>query len=89
MKASLPIKSMIVVGLGASAAWWLSSKPNRIKAQSSLRELKHKLKPSPFHKSETLPIKKGGIPHPHDIEDNKMVDEGALYSVRFYNEKMQ
>jgi hypothetical protein len=89
MKTTLPIKTIIVVGLGTSAAWWLSSKPNRIKAKSSLRDLKHQLKPSPYHKSEILPIEKGGIPHPHDVEDNNMVDEGALYSVRFYNEKMQ
>ncbi|WP_223594841.1 hypothetical protein [Neobacillus bataviensis] len=89
MKTTLPIKSMIVVGLGASAAWWLSSKPNRIKAESKLRDLKRKVKPTPFHKSENLPIEKGGVPHPHDVEDNKMVDEGALYSVKFYNEKMQ
>jgi hypothetical protein len=89
MKQSLPVTSIIVAGVGASALWWFSSKPNRLKAQSSLRDWKHKFKPSPFHKSETLPIEKGGIPHPHDFEDTKMVDEGALYSVRFYNEKMQ
>ncbi|MGG1679206.1 hypothetical protein ACIFOT_26290 [Neobacillus sp. NRS-1170] len=89
MKATLPIKSIIVVGLGASAAVWLSSKPNRIKAESKLRELKWKIKPTPFHKSENLPIEKGGNPHPHDLEDHNMVDEGALYSVKFFNEKMQ
>lgn len=89
MKQTLPIKSIIAVGLGASAAMWLSSKPNRIKFESSLRDLKNKIKPSPYHKSKHLPIKKGGNPHPHDIEDNKMVDEGAQYSVQFYNEKMQ
>lgn len=85
----LAMTSLMAVGLGASAAVWLSSKPNRIKAESLLREWKRKIKPSPFEKSENLPIKKGGIPHPHDIEDNKMVDEGAMYSVQFYNEKMQ
>ena len=89
MKRALPIKSMVVVGMGASAAMWLSSKPNRIKAESVLRDLKHKIKPSPLDKNEKFPIDKGAHPHPHDLEDNNMVNEGAMYSVQFYNEKMQ
>lgn len=88
MKRALPITS-IVVGLGAYAAKWLSSKPNRVKAETFLREWKRKIYPSPFLKSENLPIKKGGNPHPRDIEDNNMVSEGAQYSVQFYNEKVQ
>jgi hypothetical protein len=89
MKRALPLSSMIMTGLGACAAMWFSSKPNRIKAGNIFRDWKRKIKPSPFHKSKHLPIKKGGIPHPHDLEDNNMVSEGALYSVKFYNEKMQ
>jgi hypothetical protein len=89
MKRVLPITSLVVVGMGASAAMWLSSKPNRLKAESVLRDWKRKIKPSPFDKSETLPIEKGGHPHPHDLEDNNMVSEGAMYSVQFFNEKMQ
>jgi hypothetical protein len=88
MKKALPLSSMIMAGLGACAMWF-SSKPNRIKAGTIFREWKRKIKPSPFHKSKNLPIKKGGIPHPHDLEDNNMVSEGALYSVKFYNEQMQ
>jgi hypothetical protein len=107
MKNNSPVKTIIAVGTLASAAMWLSSKPNRlkaetsfrdmwdsskplrIKAQASAREWKRKVKPSAFDKSENLPIEKGGIPHPHDLEDNNMVSEGAQYSVQFYNEKMQ
>ena len=107
MKQVSPVRTIIAVGVGLSAAMWLSSKPNRIKAEtsfrdmwesskplrikaeSSARELKRKIKPSVFDKSENLPIEKGGIPHPHDLEDNNMVSEGATYSVQFYNEKMQ
>ena len=89
MKRALPIKSLIAVGLGASAGMWLSSKPNRMKAESVFRDWKHKIKPSPFHKSENLPIEKGGNPHPRDLEDNNMVSEGAMYSVQFFNEKIQ
>ena len=90
MKRMVPVTSLIVVaGMGASAAMWLSAKPNRLKAESVLRDWKRKIKPSPFDKSEHLPIEKGGNSHPHDLEDNNMVSEGAMYSVQFYNEKMQ
>lgn len=88
MKRALSMGTLLAVGVGASAIW-LSNKPNRIKAESFLRDLKRKVKPTVFEKSEILPIEKGGHPDPHDLEDHKMVDEGALYSVKFYNEKMQ
>ncbi|MED3561441.1 hypothetical protein [Bacillus xiapuensis] len=88
MKRSIGMASLVAAGIGASAMW-LSNKPNRIKAESLLREWKRKVFPTVFEKSEQLPIHKGGHPHPHDLEDNKMVDEGAMYSVKFYNEKIQ
>lgn len=89
MKRSIGLTSVMVVGLGASAAVWLTNKPNRIKVENFLRDWKHKIKPNVFIKSELLPIHKGGNPHPHDLEDNNMVSEGAMYSVQFYNEKIQ
>ncbi|WP_462410253.1 hypothetical protein [Neobacillus sp. Marseille-QA0830] len=88
MKRVLSMSSLLAVGVGTSAALWLSNKPNRIKAESFLRDWKHKIKPTVFHKTE-LPINKGGHPHPDDLEDNNMVSEGAMYAVQFYNEKMQ
>ncbi|GHH98782.1 hypothetical protein [Neobacillus kokaensis] len=88
MKRALSMSSLLAVGVGASAVW-LSNKPNRIKAETFLRDLKRKVIPTVYEKSEQLPIEKGGNPHPHDIPDNKMVDEGSTYAVQFYNEKMQ
>ena len=44
---------------------------------------------NPYSKSAERVIEKGGNPHPHDIEDNNMVNEGAMYAVDYYNEKMQ
>ncbi|MFD1706201.1 YtxH domain-containing protein [Siminovitchia sediminis] len=32
---------------------------------------------------------KAGRPEPYDIEDTKMVDEGAQYGVKYYNEEVQ
>ena len=89
MKRILSTSSLLAVGVGATAAYWLSNKPNRIKAESLLKDWKRKIMPTVYQKSEQLPIEKGGNPHPLDVEDNKMVDEGAQYSVQFYNEKLQ
>jgi hypothetical protein len=30
-----------------------------------------------------------GHPDPHDVADNKMVNEGAMTSVQYYNEEVQ
>ncbi|MBU8880525.1 hypothetical protein BGM26_16340 [Bacillus sp. FJAT-29790] len=89
MRQISPMKTIMAAGIGVSAVIWLSSKPNRIKAENLLREWKRKIKPTIFDKSKNLPIEKGGNPHPHDLEDNNMVSEGAMYSVQFYNEKIQ
>ena len=89
MKRVLSMSSLLAVGVGASAVLWLRNEPNRIKAETFLRDWKRRILPTVYQKSEQLPIHKGGHPHPHDIEDNKMVDEGAMYSVQFYNDKIQ
>ncbi|MGM0876374.1 MAG: hypothetical protein ACQEWV_16775 [Bacillota bacterium] len=88
-RTTIGIKSVMAVGMGTSIVLWVSSKPNRIKLENVLREWKRKVKPSVFDKSESFPVEKGGHPHPHDLEDNNMVSEGAMYSVKFYNEKKQ
>lgn len=89
MKRALPIKSLMFIGVGTSVAMWLTSKPNRIKTENILREWKRKINLSLFDKSKNLPIEKGGNPHPADVEDNKMVSEGAMYSVNYYNQEKQ
>jgi hypothetical protein len=89
MKRNLPVKSLLVAGMGASAAMWLSSKPNRLKVENVYRDWKRKIAPSPIDKSDAFPVEKAGNPLPHDSEDNNMVSEGAMYSVKFYNEKVQ
>jgi hypothetical protein len=88
MNRVVNMSSLVAAGIGASAVW-LSNKPNRIKAESMLRDLKRKVIPSVYAKSEQLPIEKAGNPHPQDFADNDMVSEGAQYSVQFYNEKIQ
>ena len=82
-------RALMIVGIGASASIWLSSKSNRVKLENLLRDWKRMIRPSSYVKNKSLPIEKGGNPHPYDLEDNKMVSEGAMYSVNFYNEKLQ
>ncbi|MBY0145212.1 hypothetical protein [Neobacillus niacini] len=88
MNRVVSMSTLVAAGIGASAVW-LSNKPNRIKAESMLRDMKRKVIPTVYEKAEQLPIEKAGNPHPQDFADNDMVSEGAQYSVQFYNEKVQ
>ncbi|WP_338470873.1 hypothetical protein R4Z10_19180 [Niallia sp. XMNu-256] len=88
MRRTVGLSSLVSVGLGA-AAIWLSKKPNRIQAKSYLRQMKRKLSPPSYSQSTQRVIEKGGNPHPRDLEDNEMVSEGAMYSVDYYNDKLQ
>ncbi|MTH54748.1 hypothetical protein GKZ89_15195 [Bacillus mangrovi] len=38
---------------------------------------------------KNFPVEKAGNPDPQDEEDNKMVSEGAQYSVNYYNNTKQ
>jgi hypothetical protein len=89
MNRVFSMSSLVAVGIGATAAILLSNKPNRIKAESVLRDWKRKMKPNLYATSDQLPIEKGGNPDPEDFADHEMVSEGAQYSVQFYNEKIQ
>lgn len=89
MKRMIKVKSMVMVGMGTSVMVWVSSKKNRIKVENVFRDWKRKVKPSAIDKCQSLPVEKGGHPDPHDLEDNNMVSEGAMYSVKYYNEIKQ
>jgi hypothetical protein len=84
-----PLKPLIIAGaVGLTGAGLLAYKPNREKMVSYSKKFKNKIVPLKYRKTD-LPIEKAGNPDPKDIEDNKMVDEGAVYSVDYYNKKMQ
>ncbi|MBM4763065.1 hypothetical protein [Bacillus sp. B15-48] len=89
MKQVLRISSVLAAGIGTTAAIWLSNKPNRMKAKNVLNKWKKKVNPDGSTIKDRFPIEKGGNPEPDNIEDNNMVSEGGIYSVKFYNEKMQ
>lgn len=83
-----PVSSTILIG--AAAGIMLTSKENRNKIHNLSEKLKYKWKSFRSNElSNKLPIKKGGNPDPMNVEDNKMVSEGALTSVTYYNAKEQ
>lgn len=85
---SRPLKSYLLVGAGLTSVGLIAFNPSRHKLVSMTKNLKSRIV-SFNHKKSNLPIEKAGNPDPEDIEDNKMVSEGAMYSVDYYNKKVQ
>jgi hypothetical protein len=77
---------LLAAGAGIGTIVLLSTKPVRNKLISTFYQFQSLIRPK---KISSFPIKKAGNPDPHDIEDNSMVSEGAMYSVQYYNEKEQ
>ncbi|WP_026583438.1 hypothetical protein [Bacillus sp. J33] len=84
---SRPLYPYLLAGVGITSILLLASKNNRNKVQSLAVKMKGMI-PGRFL-NDTVQNEKLGNPDPHNIEDNKMVDEGALYSVNYYNETVQ
>lgn len=87
MRNSRQVGSFVLAGVGIGTAVWLALRPGNTKMQNLYSNVKNKFFPSPS--LATPPIEKAGHPDPHDVDDNKMVSEGAMYSVNYYNEKEQ
>ncbi|WP_442598032.1 hypothetical protein [Neobacillus sp. D3-1R] len=70
-------------GIGIGTLVLLSTKSNRNKLVSAFYQFQEMMG---LKEKNRFPIKKAGHPDPHDLEDNNMVSEGAMYSVQYYNE---
>lgn len=86
------ISPYMLLGIGVAGATYLSSKDNREKAMGVLNLIKDKVidfwcEQNPSACDDL--IQKAGHPDPHDLEDTRMVGEGAMYSVDFYNKEEQ
>lgn len=79
-------KNAVMLGVGAAALWMALKPENKAKLSEVATQLKDKVFPA---KSTVLPVEKAGNPDPLDLEDNKMVSEGAMYGVNYYNENLQ
>ncbi|MBT2637749.1 MULTISPECIES: hypothetical protein [unclassified Bacillus (in: firmicutes)] len=79
-------KNAVMLGVGAAALWMAMKPENKAKLTEMATQVKEKVMPS---KTDVLPVQKAGNPDPNDVEDNKMVSEGSMYGVNYYNENLQ
>lgn len=83
-------KSLLLAGLAAGAYAYFRKKENRDKAVIAFNNTKSKINSyMESQKHNRSELTKAGHPDPLDIPDNKMVDEGAMTSVQYYNEEVQ
>ncbi|WP_238473778.1 hypothetical protein [Paenisporosarcina cavernae] len=83
-------RSLLLAGLAAGAYAYFSKKENRDKAMVAFNNTKTKLNSymESQHNTKSDMTKKG-FSDPYDLDDNNMVDEGAMTSVQYYNEEVQ
>lgn len=82
--------SLLIATAAAGAYAYFSKKENRDKAQVAFNNMKTKV--DSFMESQKLnrsPETKMGHPDPYDLQDNKMVSEGAQTSVHYYNQEVE
>jgi hypothetical protein len=65
----------------------LSNKDKRKQLLERIKNIYHQYTTAKKDHYESRVLDKAGHPHPHDIDDNNMVSEGAMYSVNYYNER--
>lgn len=82
--------SLLLAGAAAAAYAYFKKPENRDKAMVQFNNLKTKFN-SYMESNSTSKSTYGtaGHPDPQDVDDNKMVDEGAMTSVQYYNEEVQ
>ncbi|MBW8350144.1 hypothetical protein K0H71_11915 [Bacillus sp. IITD106] len=86
------INPLLWLGLGIAGASYLLKQENREKVMKLCQTVKEKVVDFLCEKNpsacEDL-LEKAGNPDPHDLGDTRMVGEGAMYAVDYYNEKEQ
>lgn len=82
--------NLLLATIAAGAYAYFSKKENRDKAQVAVKNMKTKV--DSFMESQKMNRStetKAGHPDPYDIQDNKMVSEGAQTSVHYYNQEVE
>lgn len=83
-------KSLLLAGLAAGAYAYFRKKENRDKAIVAFNNTKAKVNSyMEAQKHNNSDLTETGHPDPQNIPDNKMVSEGAMTSVQYYNEEVQ
>jgi len=81
---------LLLATLAAGAYAYFSKKENRDKAMVAVNNMKTKI--DSFITSQKLNRSddtKAGHSDPYDLQDNKMVSEGAQTSVHYYNQEVE
>ena len=92
MIARKSVSPYVLLGIGIAGATYLSKQENRDRAIELFQNIKKKSMSLLGMQASSLPselIEKAGHPNPYDDEDTRMVDEGALYAVDYYNKDVQ
>ena len=83
-------RSLLLAGLAAGAYAYFSKPENREKALVAFNNTKTKVNSFIESQKHTQTNStKQGHSDPHDVDDNTMVDEGAMTSVQYYNDEVQ
>lgn len=83
-------RSLLLGGIAAFAYMYFSKPDNMQKAKTALKNTKTKVSSyvDSTHVKPTMETK-AGHSDPNDPDDNRMVEEGSMYSVQYYNEGVQ
>ncbi|PLR67879.1 MULTISPECIES: hypothetical protein [Bacillaceae] len=85
-KALISGIAISTVGVGVTS-YFLKDKANRQKVTGFVQSAKNKIPYFARKNTDAFPVEKAGHPDPRDIDDNKMVSEGSMYPVQYYDEK--
>ncbi len=87
-KPKTAIMSGVAASVAGAATFYLKDRSNRIKVKETLTDFSTKVKDrATKFRNSNVPIEKAG--DPKDMEDSKMVSEGAQTSVDYYNKTQQ
>lgn len=83
-------RSLIIEATTALAAVYFTNKNNKAQLKTAVKNSKTKID-SMMSSKNTKPSQatKTGHSDPNDPDDNRMVEEGAMTSVQYYNENVQ
>ena len=83
-------RAMVIGGIATAAFMYLYKQENRETAKVALKNTKTKLSSLlETKKNPPTQMTKAGYSDPGDPDDNRMVEEGAMTSVMYYNERVQ
>lgn len=79
----------ILGSAAGAAAILLKDEEKRARAGRAVREMYAKMTHRTASETQKNRKKRLGLSDPYDYEDNKMLSEGALTSVQYYNNRQQ